>query len=422
MRQRHTVISAHAGKTDRTRRRTSPPTAHPRSRGENEASLQALLMGRGSSPLTRGKLTVSGNSGSNTRLIPAHAGKTTGNETSASPPRGHPRSRGENMAKPGEDMQATGSSPLTRGKPLGTIRRHNRHRLIPAHAGKTSQMFFPPTVIRAHPRSRGENSLCPKPQDSPSGSSPLTRGKPYDGIQEHCRIRLIPAHAGKTAYNTPPSHHARAHPRSRGENIGGFIKTSDSSGSSPLTRGKHRRDGDRLRLRRLIPAHAGKTWRQVRHRDRDGAHPRSRGENRDLVTRKSTNDGSSPLTRGKHPTGRRLDMPSRLIPAHAGKTFCASALARDSAAHPRSRGENGGLSALAGAELGSSPLTRGKRPDAHRVGSHPRLIPAHAGKTWRKVRHRDRDGAHPRSRGENSLFAVMSPQAPGSSPLTRGKR
>ena len=114
-------------------------------------------MGRGSSPLTRGKLTVSGNSGSNTRLIPAHAGKTTGNETSASPPRGHPRSRGENMAKPGEDMQATGSSPLTRGKPLDDLYLAVDAGLIPAHAGKTPTTERAGAASRARPRSRGEN-------------------------------------------------------------------------------------------------------------------------------------------------------------------------------------------------------------------------------------------------------------------------
>ena len=49
-------------------------------------------------------------------LIPAHAGKTTGNETSVSPRRAHPRSRGENRVLVGGDQGRAGSSPLTRGK------------------------------------------------------------------------------------------------------------------------------------------------------------------------------------------------------------------------------------------------------------------------------------------------------------------
>ena len=50
-----------------------------------------------------------------------------------------------------------------------------------------------------------------------------------------------------------------------------------------------------------------------------------------------------------------------LIPAHAGKTAGAASTFSQNAAHPRSRGENVGLSGLRRVEYGSSPLTRGKR-------------------------------------------------------------
>ena len=50
-------------------------------------------------------------------------------------------------------------------------------------------------------------------------------------------------------------------------------------------------------------------------------------------------------------------------------------------AHPRSRGENDlEMPGLIG-RFGSSPLTRGKREPAPRLGEPARLIPAHAGKT-----------------------------------------
>ena len=52
-----------------------------------------------------------------------------------------------------------------------------------------------------------------------------------------------------------------------------------ASGSSPLTRGKHRSVSKTLLHRRLIPAHAGKTIRAARIARRHRAHPRSRGEN-----------------------------------------------------------------------------------------------------------------------------------------------
>ena len=70
-----------------------------------------------------------------------------------------------------------GSSPLTRGK----HRRRRSHpaarRLIPAHAGKTSEMVCRPHCPSAHPRSRGENSVISDIRSSLPGSSPLTRGK-----------------------------------------------------------------------------------------------------------------------------------------------------------------------------------------------------------------------------------------------------
>ena len=74
-----------------------------------------------------------------------------------------------------------------------------------------------------------------------NGSSPLTRGKPGEIIKGDNVRRLIPAHAGKTVGGGEPESVDGAHPRSRGEN------------------GDQRRP--RVRLFRLIPAHAGKTCR-----------------------------------------------------------------------------------------------------------------------------------------------------------------
>ena len=51
-----------------------------------------------------------------------------------------------------------------------------------------------------------------------------------------------------------------------------------------------------------------------------------------------------------------------------------------------------------------------------------RLIPAHAGKTRLKDSDRHRRGAHPRSRGENTTARWQAAHTVGSSPLTRGKR
>ena len=172
------------------------------------------------------------------------------------------------------------------------------------------------------------------------GSSPLTRGKLAQLVHSVVRVRLIPAHAGKTSVVTGPSPPGAAHPRSRGENGSQESRDRRRRGSSPLTRGKLYLLSLDFNTPRLIPAHAGKTQTVYKQISQWSAHPRSRGENADGVQADQPVVGSSPLTRGKL-GGKKGDVPRPgLIPAHAGKTQpCRSASTRR-AAHPRSRGEN----------------------------------------------------------------------------------
>ena len=233
-----------------------------------------------------------------------------------------------------------GSSPLTRGKRAPGRGCRHRRGLIPAHAGKTSGQGRARSRRRAHPRSRGENVVCFCAPSAVQGSSPLTRGKPDLRVGGLCRLRLIPAHAGKTRSPGTPIIVPGAHPRSRGENIipGSYLMRPP--GSSPLTRGKRADHTMPTRLAGLIPAHAGKTvlcrlvwpcwW----------AHPRSRGENRITPLASRKYHGSSPLTRGKLHVFPEHLRTGRLIPAHAGKTRSAGPRRGSSRAHPRSRGEN----------------------------------------------------------------------------------
>ena len=90
--------------------------------------------------------------------------------------------------------------------------------LIPAHAGKTTFGVPSRRDVRAHPRSRGENSLWFGTDGSTGGSSPLTRGKRTHPVCAARKIGLIPAHAGKTGCGALDVYTERAHPRSRGEN------------------------------------------------------------------------------------------------------------------------------------------------------------------------------------------------------------
>ena len=174
------------------------PAAHPRSRGENRAGSTRNRYLRGSSPLTRGKRRVLIFVRSNTRLIPAHAGKTRSRICSESTPAAHPRSRGENRRRLPARRATLGSSPLTRGKLTPTLPDPLDRGLIPAHAGKTVGAGLRIVLDRAHPRSRGENLNGGLEVLKGDGSSPLTRGKPVASSREAASRGLIPAHAGKT--------------------------------------------------------------------------------------------------------------------------------------------------------------------------------------------------------------------------------
>ena len=294
-----------------------------------------------------------------------------------------------------------GSSPLTRGKYPDDGADGHRMGLIPAHAGK----IYPTKWRRARP----------------GGSSPLTRGK-YERAQMRVDLEgLIPAHAGKIASLRPGPTVTRAHPRSRGENPCPSIQASATRGSSPLTRGKCGRVGAQEGVERLIPAHAGKMVKGSASEGRIGAHPRSRGEN--IISRDGTfvARGSSPLTRGKWIRAACPPTATGLIPAHAGKIPRYRRLRKPRTAHPRSRGENARDDEMGTVRHGSSPLTRGKSSRAFTPLVAGGLIPAHAGKISPALPRRSSLGAHPRSRGENTICATVSPPRTGSSPLTRGK-
>ena len=315
----------------------------------------------------------------------------------------------------------TGSSPLTRGKQAGPRNCNGSRGLIPAHAGKTAVCMASMRREPAHPRSRGENVTVSEGWEKLEGSSPLTRGKRRAGELELQTAGLIPAHAGKTVTSPDAQLIVGAHPRSRGENEARGAAWHPSEGSSPLTRGKLL-NGDLGRVALgLIPAHAGKTpGHRARHRE-GRAHPRSRGENYLAACLDCGVKGSSPLTRGKQSNERRPNRWFGLIPAHAGKTCPRNRHRSSPRAHPRSRGENSTSSGFPGTIWGSSPLTRGKLLCVVCALLHIGLIPAHAGKTPASQRSRGFRWAHPRSRGENTQEQAPASDHAGSSPLTRGK-
>ena len=157
-----------------------------------------------------------------------------------------------------------GSSPLTRG--ALTIERLAEFLdgLIPAHAGSTKRSRTIPPGGQAHPRSRGEHDTAIIDKKTGAGSSPLTRGARGRCSPCECIPGLIPAHAGSTMLGYIGTITNRAHPRSRGEHVHPGLRGAKATGSSPLTRGApvHRRQSAHRKW--LIPAHAGSTLTEQR--------------------------------------------------------------------------------------------------------------------------------------------------------------
>ena len=192
---------------------------------------------------------------------------------------------------------------------------------------------------RDHPRSRGEYRAAGVVQRFCSGSSPLSRGIQFFLIFPPDGFGIIPALAGNTTPAAGSSKPRRDHPRSRGEYCAGAAARSTRAGSSPLSRGIHRRPGSILPEEGIIPALAGNTLSGLFATRFRQDHPRSRGEYETDVITAAMEWGSSPLSRG---IPRRWDFrpaPRRIIPALAGNTPSSEGHSPESTDHPRSRGE-----------------------------------------------------------------------------------
>ncbi len=193
------------------------------------------------------------------RLIPAHAGNTPGDASSAIRAAAHPRACGEHLDTSRPIKPFVGSSPRMRGTPRRRRAGDRRRRLIPAHAGNTDADSCRSSPAAAHPRACGEHRLRRHLQRRAVGSSPRMRGTPGREPASSDRPRLIPAHAGNTTACSAGGSRSPAHPRACGEHEGKARIPAAWFGSSPRMRGTHS-SRDRSRSgQRLIPAHAGNT-------------------------------------------------------------------------------------------------------------------------------------------------------------------
>ena len=295
------IIPAHAGQT---RTPTSDPTGgtdHPRACGANVRCRLYHWRATGSSPRMRGKQIASIARLLSHRIIPAHAGQTLSTSGQFSVPTDHPRACGANVGKIFDWVHSPGSSPRMRGKPVTLSSVVGGFRIIPAHAGQTTKQNSRNISTQDHPRACGANILGGATGLHARGSSPRMRGKHMRVLHPQLASRIIPAHAGQTADSQTEYAVYADHPRACGANRryvcgeGGLTRIIPAHagqttvvvtiviylrGSSPRMRGKpsprlsvfigcphhpracgaNRSDsGMRAPQQPIIPAHAGQT-------------------------------------------------------------------------------------------------------------------------------------------------------------------
>ena len=437
------IIPAYAGSTSTSGRLRTPLKDHPRIRGEHDCSIYFTNFPTGSSPHTRG---------ARLRTTQPHQKRTD-----------HPRIRGEHMTLRIRGGCGQGSSPHTRGAPSPGARAAAGRGIIPAYAGSTLGIPRSWGRTRDHPRIRGEHVVAlgcgHYPQGSSPhtrgaqasehlgqhvrgiipayagstdslstekfrarGSSPHTRGAPGRRLALVLRIGIIPAYAGSTTPSWNVTGKPADHPRIRGEHVFPFFLVRVPLGSSPHTRGAryHHRHG--LSAMGIIPAYAGSTIRVRTISSFLADHPRIRGEHAHIPQRFRRPDGSSPHTRGARPQVWQGCSARWIIPAYAGSTFGTHRVPIDVRDHPRIRGEHALMAVMAVTGSGSSPHTRGALTNDAAWSQTKRIIPAYAGSTCGCSGMSTTTRDHPRIRGEHWYGFAAGGDDGGSSPHTRGAR
>ena len=192
------IIPAHAGQTSACSRYRHWSADHPRACGANSLSLMRARATSGSSPRMRGKHVANKPLEIQFRIIPAHAGQTTAPWALELPTADHPRACGANLLIAADWADGHGSSPRMRGKPLCQGRTVWGRRIIPAHAGQTSGADCTTGAPPDHPRACGANRDVVRIIRRASGSSPRMRGKRVALECSSFGRRIIPAHAGQT--------------------------------------------------------------------------------------------------------------------------------------------------------------------------------------------------------------------------------
>ena len=186
---------------------------------------------------------------------------------------------------------------------------------------------------------RGEQATLDTGEQTGIGSSPHARGAGGPARRSRSSTRIIPACAGSSGPGDYVVRLIPDHPRMRGEQRQAERGLLEGGGSSPHARGAGTRV-DHLELQRgIIPACAGSRPLRADAVDREGDHPRMRGEQARSFFPLPSEPGSSPHARGAVGLAVESPAPPGIIPACAGSSSGGARIPRSGRDHPRMRGE-----------------------------------------------------------------------------------
>ena len=192
------IIPACAGSTRTLRGFRTGRWDHPRMCGEHYVHRPQLDWDVGSSPHVRGARCFATVFLDGFGIIPACAGSTCPSRPSAATAGDHPRMCGEHAHVSHWSRSHVGSSPHVRGAQSADEVEVELRGIIPACAGSTFVIVYPPRFSRDHPRMCGEHLWMQASTGATSGSSPHVRGALWPRVSGRASIGIIPACAGST--------------------------------------------------------------------------------------------------------------------------------------------------------------------------------------------------------------------------------
>ena len=233
------------------------------------------------------------------RITPAYAGKSPGDENRQDAARDHPRVCGEKKIANSDELAVEGSPPRMRGKVLKNRVKSGQPRITPAYAGKRGRYRFVGLPLEDHPRVCGEKCMICFSTVSWLGSPPRMRGKVASRSGLSALFGITPAYAGKRLGQAKSPRSRRDHPRVCGEKAPVQAGRLRSRGSPPRMRGKVPLFAAFSAVVGITPAYAGKSPPEANKHRGAWDHPRVCGEKLSHPCPCPAGLGSPPRMRGK---------------------------------------------------------------------------------------------------------------------------